>query len=86
MPNAVLILYFFASVKVLSVPANTSIALARSNEPGGNASAISSGNGCVLNQMPFSAISLAVAFVHQVAVFDALHAGGNRAPDRDSGV
>ena len=60
MPNAVLILYFFASAKVLSVPANTSSALARSCEPGGNASAISSGNGCVLSQMPFSAISLAV--------------------------
>ena len=44
-PKAVLSLYFFASEKVLSVPANTSNALARSVEPGGNASAISSGNG-----------------------------------------
>ena len=43
-PHAVLILYFFASVNVLSVPAKTSIALARSNEPGGKASASSSGN------------------------------------------
>ena len=60
-PNAVLILYFFASAKVLSVPANTSIALSRSNEPGGNALASSSGNAWVLNQMPLSAISLAVA-------------------------
>ena len=57
-------------------------ALARSGEPGGNASAISSGNGWMLNQMPFSAISLAVCFVHQVAVLDALHAGGDRPLDR----
>ena len=36
--------------------------------------------------MPFSAISLAVCFVHQVAVLDALHAGGDRPLDRGGRV
>ena len=44
-PNAVFILYFFASSKVVSVPAKTSCAFSLSDEPGGNASASSSGNG-----------------------------------------
>ena len=82
-PNAVLILCFFASAKVLSVPANTADAFARSSEPGGNASAISSGNGCVLSQMPLLGDQLGGRLVHQVAVLDALHAGGDRPLDRD---
>ena len=40
----------------------------------------------MLSQMPRSAISLAVGFVHQMAVLDALHAGGNRALDRHGRV
>ena len=80
-PNAVLILYFFASLKVLSVPANTSIALSRSNEPGGNASASSSGNACSAQPDALLGDQLGGRFVHQMAVLDALHAGGDRALD-----
>ena len=70
----------------VSVPANTSIAFARSCEPGGNASASSSGNGwsaqpdAPLGDQPGGRL------VHQVAVLDALHAGGDRPLDRGGRV
>src|SRR5215469_16228240 len=60
-PKAVLSEYFFARRYVLSIPFSTSSNLARSDDPGGNTSAISGGNGCVLSQIFFSAISFAVA-------------------------
>jgi hypothetical protein len=50
-PTAVFIPYFFANVTILSVPANNARALSASSEPGGKASAISSGNASVLSQM-----------------------------------
>ena len=40
----------------------------------------------MLSQIPRSAISLAVGFVHQMAVLDALHAGGDRPLDRGGRV
>ena len=61
MPQAVLILYFFASSYVFSTPGNTSSAFSRWTEPSGNPVRNSSGSGCRLSQIPLSAIILAVA-------------------------
>jgi hypothetical protein len=44
-----------------AMPGQTSSALSRWTEPGGKPCLKSSGRGCVLSQIPFSAISLAVA-------------------------
>ena len=81
-PHAVLILYFLASVIGRVGAGHTSSNLLRSSEPGGKAWPISSGKGWVLSQMPFSAISLRRRLVHEMAVLDALDAGGDRPLDR----
>ena len=60
--------------------------MARSREPGGNAVGQLVGERLSAQPDAFSAISLAVWFVHQVAVLDALHAGGDRPLDRGGRV
>ncbi len=85
-PNAVLILYFFASVKVLSVPANTSDRLGSLQRAGRKR--VGQFVGKRLGAQPDALVGdqFGGCLVHQVAVFDALHAGGDRALDRDGRV
>ena len=60
-PHAVRMPCFLASAYAASVPANISSCFFRLGDPSANADGPSSTNGCRLHQMPFSAMSFAVA-------------------------
>ena len=64
------------------MPGQTSSALVRWTEPTGKPSTNSSGIGCMLSQMPFSAISLAVASSISMPCSIHLHAGRDGPLDR----
>ena len=81
-PNAVLILYFFASAE-RCVRAGEHLQRLGSLERAGR-KRLGHFVGERLNAQPDALLGDQFGgwFVHQVAVFDALHAGGDRAPDR----